>query len=111
MKKNRKILLKGIGASPGIVKGMVQVIHQPVEATRMKEGKILVVPFTNPLFTLALLKCSALITDEGGIMSHGAIIARELGIPAVVGTKRATSVLKNGQIVLVDGAGGEVYEE
>jgi len=100
-----------VGASPGVVEGVVQIILQPEEVNRMEEGKILVVPFTNPLFTSALLKCSALITDEGGIMSHGAIIARELGIPAVVGTKKATSSLKDGQRILVDGERGEIYEK
>jgi len=109
--KNKKILLKGVGASPGVIEGEVRVIQQPEETAKMEEGKVLVVPFTNPLFTSALLKCSALITDEGGIMSHGAILARELGIPAVVGTKRATSLLKDGQVILVDGGRGEVYEK
>lgn len=111
MSNGKKILLRGIGASPGRARGEVKIILTPEEVSKMREGNILVLPFSNPLYTSAIMKCSALITDKGGMTSHGAIIARELGIPAVVGTEKASSSLKDGQVVIVDGERGEVYEE
>ena len=106
-----KILLKGIGASPGKIKGVVRVILDPSEISKIKEGDILVTKMTNPLFTLAILKSKAIVTDEGGMLSHTAIVARELNIPCIVGTKDATKILKDNQEVIVDGKEGVVCYE
>lgn len=107
----KKILLKGIPASPGRVEGKVKVLMGPEDAERMKEGNILVAPETNPEYTLAILKASAIVTDHGGTLSHPAIVAREIGIPGVVGTEKATQILKNGMKVTVDGTKGIVFKE
>lgn len=106
-----KVLLKGVGASSGTVKGKVKIILNPSEISEMKEGDILVTKMTNPLFTLAILKSKAVVTDEGGVLCHAAIVSRELNIPCIVGTKNATEVLKDNQEIVVDGKEGVVYYE
>lgn len=105
----QKIILKGIPASPGVAKGKVKVILKPSENSGMKEGNILVTVMTSPLFVPAIQKAKAIITDVGGLTSHAAIISRELGIPCVVNTKKATNILKDGDKVKVDGTEGEVF--
>lgn len=102
----RKIILRGIPASPGIVKGKVKIINFPREIDKMEEGDILVASFTTPLYTPALMKASAIITDFGGFLCHAAIVARELGIPAVVGTNRATKKLKDNEEIIINGEEG-----
>jgi pyruvate,water dikinase len=75
----------------------------------MEEGDILVTVMTTPLFTSAILKASAIVTDLGGYLSHAAIVSREFGIPCVVGAEKATQILVDGQEVTVDGKQGVVY--
>jgi pyruvate,water dikinase len=106
----KRILLKGISASSGVVIGKARLILDPSHNSKIKKGEILVTEITNPLFTPAILRAGALITDVGGALSHAAIIARELGIPAIVGTAKATKVLKDGMQVVVDGKKGVIYE-
>lgn len=106
----KKPLLKGIGASAGVVTGKVKLVSDPSQNSKMDKGNILVTSITNPLFTPAIMKASAIVTDLGGILSHPAIIARELNIPAVVGTEKATQVLKDGVEITVDGSTGAIYE-
>lgn len=103
--------IKGIAASWGKVRGRVRIICDLKDVSKMNRGEILVAEYTNPLFTSAILKASAVITDTGGKLCHGAIVARELGIPAVVGTHKATKVLENGIEVRVDGKTGIIYYE
>lgn len=105
----KKIILKGIPANAGIVEGRVIVILNPSECFKMKEGNILVAPATNPLFTPAIIKASAIVTNLGGALSHAAIVARELNIPAVVGTNEATKILQDNMSIIVDGKKGIVY--
>ena len=107
----KKIILKGIPASAGIIKGKVKIILNPSQNSKMKEGDILVTEMTTPLFASAIIDASAIITDFGGILSHSAIVARELGIPAVVGTKKATKILKNNMSIIIDGKKGIIYAE
>jgi len=109
-KQNRKIILKGIPASAGVAKGKVRIILDPSDCPKMKEGDILVTEMTNPLFIPAIQKAKAIVTDVGSLLCHAAIVSRELGIPCVVGTKKATKVLKSSQLVKVDGKNGIVYE-
>ena len=109
MNPSKKILLRGIGASAGIITGVTKIILSPFQNQRMEEGNILVTPITNPLLTPSILKAAAIITDAGGLLSHPAMIARELGIPAVVNTKKATKVLKDNMVVTIDGERGIVY--
>ncbi|AEH07066.1 phosphoenolpyruvate synthase [Methanothermococcus okinawensis] len=105
-----KILLKGIGASPGVASGKVKILHDIEEIDKIKDGDILVTGMTTPDMVPAMKKASAIITDDGGLTCHAAIISRELGTPCVVGTQRATEILKDGMIVTVDGEKGIVYE-
>lgn len=105
----KKKLLEGISASPGKAKGKVRIILEPSEIGKMRKGDILVTRMTNPLFVPAMEKAAAIITDEGGITCHAAIVSRELGIPCVVATKRATKVLKDGMEITVDGSEGKIF--
>ncbi|HJJ56399.1 MAG TPA: phosphoenolpyruvate synthase [Methanocorpusculum sp.] len=103
------IILKGYGASPGITSGPVVIVNDPRETSHVKKGDIMVTKMTNPDMVPAMTKVAGIITDEGGITCHAAIVSRELGTPAVVGTKHATTKLKTGQIVTIDGEKGIVY--
>jgi len=105
-----KVLLSGLGASPGVAPGPVKVVHDLSELEKVKEGDVMVAAMTNPDMVVAMEKAAAIITDEGGVTSHAAIISREMGIPAVVGTGEATTKLKDGDIVTVDGNTGKVIE-
>ncbi|MBX4205700.1 phosphoenolpyruvate synthase [Candidatus Microgenomates bacterium] len=102
-------ILTGVPASPGIGVGPVRQVKSPKEIDRVKPGDILVSKMTSPDFVPAMKKASAIITDEGGLTSHAAIVSRELGIPCVVGTKDATTKLKEDTVVSVDGLTGQVF--
>jgi len=104
------IVLKGTPASPGISVGEARVVLSESEFTKLRPGEILVCRATNPSWTPLFLIASAVVTDTGGPLSHAAIVTREYGIPAVLGTKNATGVMKNGQSYIVDGSKGEVRE-
>lgn len=103
-------VLKGAPAAPGIASGPVKIIHNAKDIGKILPGDVLVVPQTNPDFVSAMKKACALITDNGGRTCHAAIICRELGIPIVVGTGKATKVLQPGHVVTVNGTTGEVYK-
>ena len=100
--------LRGVPVSPGTVTGPVSVILSPAEFDQMKPGSILVCTMTNPAWTPLFAHAIGLVTDMGGILGHGSIVAREYGIPAVVGTGIVTQRLKSGQEVRVDGDAGIV---
>lgn len=102
-------ILSGSPASPGIGSGPVKILQSAKEIGKVESGDILVAPMTSPDFVPAMKKAKAIVTDQGGATSHAAIVSRELGIPCVVGTKDATSKLKENTIVTVDGSKGEVY--
>ncbi len=105
-----KVLVKGFGSSPGVGTGKVTIIMSPKEISRMNKGDILVTDMTTPDFVPAMKKSAAIVTNTGGMTSHAAIVSRELGIPCIVGTQNATTVLKEGMDVTVDGSHGVVYE-
>jgi phosphoenolpyruvate synthase/pyruvate phosphate dikinase len=94
--------LKGIVASKGYAKGKVKICFSVKDTLKVKKGDILVAPMTYPSFIDAMNKASAFITDEGGITSHAAIISREMKKPCIIGTKNATSILKDNQLIEVD---------
>jgi pyruvate,water dikinase len=102
--------LRGSPASPGIASGTARVIMSPAGA-RLEPGEILVAPSTDPGWTPLFLTAGALVMEMGGMMSHGAVVAREFGIPAVVGVAGATEQIKTGQRITVDGAAGTVAIE
>lgn len=99
--------LIGTPVSAGVAEGYVKVILKP-EAAKLNKGDILVAPFTDPGWTPLFYSVEALVVEIGGIMTHGSVIAREYGIPAVVGIENATKILKDGQYVRVDGTRGFV---
>ena len=101
-------LVKGSGASRGTATGAVRIIKQPAEFGDLRSGEILVCPYTNPSWTPLFQRAAAVVVDTGGIGSHAAIVAREYGIPAVMGTRNGTSILTSGQRVTVDGGSGLV---
>ena len=105
-----KMLVKGLGASPGISAGKVVKISDMSEISKIKQGDILVTKMTNPDMVPAMRIAGAVVTDEGGRTCHAAIVSRELGIPCIVGSKNATIVLKDSQEVTVDATRGVVYE-
>ena len=102
--------LTGTPASAGTATGRVRVIMDPVGA-HLEPGEILVAPSTDPGWTPLFLTAGALVMEMGGVISHGAVVAREYGIPAVVGVPDATTRLRTGQTVTVDGAAGTIREE
>ncbi len=105
-----KILVSGLGASPGSATGIVKVISTGKELDKIKQGDIMVTKMTMPDMVPGMRRAGAIVTDEGGMACHAAIVSRELGCPAVVGTKKATEVLKDGMEITVDGSKGMVYE-
>jgi pyruvate,water dikinase len=98
----------GLGASPGVVEGTARTVASLDEFDQVKEGEILVCQMTNPAWVVLFTKIGGLVTDAGGIASHPAVVAREFGIPAVVGTSIATDRIKNGDRVRVNGTSGIV---
>jgi pyruvate, water dikinase len=100
--------LKGHPASPGIVEGPAKVVLLLEEITQVQRGDILVSRYTNPAWAPVFTTIKATVTDLGGLLTHAAIVSREYGIPAVVGTGNATLVIKTGDIIRVDGAKGTV---
>ncbi len=108
--ENRKVLVKGLAASPGIASGTARVILDVKDSGNFKKGDILVTRMTDPDWVPVMKIASAIVTDEGGITSHAAIVSRELGIPAIVGTKEGTKVIRDGQEITVDATRGIVYE-
>jgi pyruvate,water dikinase len=107
--KDMKLLASGSPASPGIVSGPAKIIFSAKEISKVQKGDILVAPMTKPDYVPAMKKACAVVTDSGGRTSHAAIVSRELGIPAVVGTGNATKSIKTGTMITVDGGKGEVY--
>jgi pyruvate, water dikinase len=110
MEASRNILVKGLGASPGIACGQVRIYEESMSLDVVKQGDVLVTHMTTPDMVPAMSRAVAIVTDEGGMTCHAAIVARELGIPCIVGASHATQVLKDGMGVTVHGQMGVVYE-
>ncbi|MCG8351817.1 MAG: PEP-utilizing enzyme, partial [Chloroflexales bacterium] len=102
-------MISGLGVSPGKVTAVARVIASPGAMDRLNKGEVLVTHLTTPAWTPLFAYAAALVTDLGGPLSHGSIVAREYGIPAVMGTGLATRRIRDGQVVTVDGAAGRVY--
>jgi len=106
----RTVITKGLGASPGMAAGTVKIIKDTDELDKVQEGDILVTVMTTPDMVPAMKRANGIITDEGGVTCHAAIVSRELGIPCVVGTGDATSILPENSQVTLDGNKGMVWE-
>jgi pyruvate,water dikinase len=100
--------IKGVAASPGRVTAPACVLNGPEDFSQMETGAVLVAALTTPAWTPLFARASAIVTDIGGPLSHGSIVAREYGIPAVLGTGTATRRIRSGQTVTVDGSAGVV---
>lgn len=110
---NAEVAVRGLPASPGVASGVVHVIDNPKDIDQFKQGEILVTLMTSPDWVPAMKKAAAIITNNGGMTCHAAIISREMQIPCIVGTRSknvaATDVLKTGDVVTVDAKNGVVY--
>jgi pyruvate,water dikinase len=105
-----KPIVRGLGASPGRASGVARVLESPDEGAKMEDGEILVTRMTSPDWVPIMRKAAAIVTDAGGMTSHAAIVARELGLPCIVGARTATQVLTTGMTITVDGRAGTVIE-
>jgi pyruvate,water dikinase len=101
--------VKGNPGSPGKVKGIARVIRTLAEADRLHPGEILVTESTTPPWTPLFAVAAGLVSDTGGVLSHTAVVAREYGLPAVVGTGRGTDRIVDGMVIEVDGDAGLVH--
>jgi len=108
--EGKEVILKGLGASPGVSFGKVVIIKDFSELSKVQKGDVLVTNMTNPDMVPAMQKAAGIVTNEGGIACHAAIVSREMGVPCVVGTVKATHLLKEGDIITVNGTTGEVYK-
>jgi pyruvate,water dikinase len=109
-KEGGKVLVAGLGASPGAATGAVKIVTGPENLGKITKGDIMVTVMTTPDMVPAMKRAGAIVTDEGGMTCHAAIVSRELGCPAVVGTKMGTKTLSDGMLITVDGGKGKVYE-
>lgn len=102
------VLVSGLAASPGVASGPVRVLRSPDEGARLRDGEVLVAPMTSPDWVPTMRRAAGLVTDSGGMTCHAAIVSRELRIPCVVGARDATRVLRDGEVVTIDGRKGQV---
>jgi phosphohistidine swiveling domain-containing protein len=107
-KRRKGNTLKGVAASPGLATSQARVVNGPDDFAQMQTGDVLVAPLTTPAWTPLFARAAAIVTDVGGPLSHGSIVAREYGIPAVLGTGAATKRIRSGQVITVDGSAGVV---
>ncbi|HII15933.1 MAG TPA: phosphoenolpyruvate synthase [Nanoarchaeota archaeon] len=104
------VLVTGMGASPGVGTGPVKIVKTVEDLEKIQKGDVLVATMTNPDYVSAMEKSVAIVTDEGGVTCHAAIVGREMGIPVIVGTEVATKTLRENQIVTIDASEGKVYD-
>jgi pyruvate,water dikinase len=104
-------IVRGIPACPGVHRGPVRIVRGEADFGRVLPGDVLVCHNTDPAWAVLFGTAGGLVTDAGGVLSHAAIVAREHAIPAVLGTGDATTVLVDGEIVVVDGGSGTVSRE
>ncbi len=107
-KQQADVLVKGLGASPGVATGPAQIVTKLDQLDKVGEGDIIVTEMTTPDMVPAMKRADGIITDEGGMTSHAAIVSRELGVPAVVGATSATAEVSDGQLLTIDGDKGTV---
>ncbi len=106
--QSHEVLIQGLPAVPGEASGTVRVLADVADGSRLQDGEVLVAKMTNPDWLPTMRRASALVTDSGGMTCHAAIVARELGVPCIVGARTATKDLKDGAVVTVDGTRGRV---
>ena len=94
-----RVLVRGLAASAGQASGAVRVLLSAKDGAQLRAGEVLVAPMTNPDWVPTMRRAAALVTDAGGMTCHAAIVSRELGVPCMVGTHNATTVLRDGEAV------------
>jgi pyruvate,water dikinase len=104
------VIMRGLGASPGVVSGSVRIVTKLDQLDKVADGDIIVTEMTMPDMVPAMKRAAGIVTDEGGMTSHAAIVSRELGVPAVVGTGKATRELHDDQVITIDGDKGTIRE-
>lgn len=104
-----EVILGGLGSSPGIATGVVRIVHGLQDISKVQQGDILVTTMTTPDLVPVMAKSAAIVTDQGGLTAHASIVGREMGLPVIVGTEKATKVLRDGMLVTVDAYAGKVY--
>ncbi len=107
-KTSSKTVVRGLSVNGGIYEGVARRIDGPSQFDRLQQGDVLVTRSTAPYFNVVLPLLGAIVTDRGGQLCHAAIVAREYGIPGIVGTKEATALIPDGARVRVDGGSGEI---
>jgi pyruvate,water dikinase len=107
--QTKDVLLSGTSGSPGMATGPAKIVHDVTEFGKLRAGDVLIAPVTNPAWTPLFQRAVAVVVDTGGSASHAAIVAREYGIPAVMGTMNGTKELEDGQRIRVDGSRGLVF--
>jgi phosphohistidine swiveling domain-containing protein len=100
--------LRGLGASAGVIEGLARIVESPEQFDQVEKGELLVCKMTSPAWVVLFTRIGGLVTDSGGALSHPAVVSREFGIPAVVGTRIGTQRIKTGQRIRVNGAAGTV---
>ena len=105
-----EVILQGQPASPGIAVGKIKIVNNLEDLQKVQQGDILVTKMTNPDMVVTMQKSAGIVTNEGGTTAHAAIVSREMGIPCIVGTQTATTKLKEGEIITVDGSSGKIYK-
>ena len=101
-------LVTGLGAAPGVASGKVRVLRSPADGAQLQAGEVLVAPMTSPDWVPTMRRSAGVVTDSGGMTCHAAIVSRELRIPCIVGARTATTTLRDGEVVTVDGRRGQV---
>ncbi|ELZ74103.1 pyruvate, water dikinase [Haloferax larsenii] len=104
------VMLRGLGASPGIASGRARIVTKLDHLDQVGEGDIIVTEMTMPDMVPAMKRAAGIVTDEGGMTSHAAIVSRELGVPAVVGSGEATKTISDGEVITIDGDKGTIRE-
>lgn len=105
-----QLITEGMPASPGVASGVVKIIHEMSDLEKIKDGDILVTTMTNPDMVVSMQKAAAILTSEGGVTAHAAIVSREMGIPAIVGAQDCLDKLKDGDEITIDGYSGKVFQ-
>jgi pyruvate,water dikinase len=109
MEAKAPIIGRGISVSPGIIEGPVKIVDSPEDVYAVKQGDIVVVKYSNPLFTLAVMASAGLICEVGGVLTHICIVSAEIGIPCIARAENITESLADGMIITLDASQGLVY--
>lgn len=109
METKGKLILSGAAASGGVARGKVKIVAGIRDTESFEEGSVLVTRITDPTMVMMMARSAAIVCDIGGLTSHPSIVSREMGIPCVVNAKTATTILKDGQEIIVDGTTGNIY--